>query len=103
MACLAVNRAGRVQILEPGGRELSRYEGSGPCTAGRRMANASFTDWRALTIYDGSSWTGLNTDTSWFRWLDDGGIAVVSQPDEKRPATIRVLGAGPGYPITVER
>lgn len=102
---LAVNCAGRVQILEPGGRELSRYEGSGTLHGwspdGQRFA---FTDWRApLTIYDGSSWTGLDTDTFWFRWLDDGGIAVVSQPDEKRPATIRVLGAGPGYPITVER
>ena len=102
---LSVSCAGRVQILEPGGRELSRYDGSGTLHGwspdGQRFA---LTDWRApLTIYDGSSWTGLDTDPSWFRWLDDGGIAVVSQPDEKRPATIRVLGAGPGYPITVER
>jgi dipeptidyl aminopeptidase/acylaminoacyl peptidase len=102
---LAVSCGSHVEILSPAGVSVSKYDVSGELHGwspdGQRFAVSS---WRApLTVYDGSRWFGLDTHTRWFRWLVNGDLAVVSQPSEREPATVRVLRATAGFPILLER
>ena len=101
---LAAECGDRIYILDPTGRVVSDYGGKADyhawAKAGGRLAFASWMG--PIFLYDGSSWVGFDCACLWIGWLNQGGIAMVSQPDPKSEALVRVLDTAPGYPILTE-